>query len=186
MCARALELDAPTAAHHVGVQLPILGTGCFLSYLFRVLLTPLSKFPSCAFSLPLQFVSGAQPFFSPSSSSVLLLWFWAFDEKQAIKAFILSCILLSLGPCLPGRFTVGIKHCTWQCLPDPAQRIIKFLCLGTCWTQRLFSLAREANLVLKINIKQTGFFFFFTLGTKKPELFPATTVTPLMPATLSY
>lgn len=61
-------------------------------------------------------------------------------------------------PHLQGTFKLGIKHCTWQRFPDPAQTIIKFICLRTCWTQTLFSLAQEANLLLKINIKQTGFF----------------------------
>lgn len=63
---------------------------------------------------------------------------------------------LSLRPGLAGRFTLGIQHCTWQHLPGPAQTIIKFLCLRTCWTQRLFSLAQKDNLLLKTN----SFFYF--------------------------
>lgn len=70
-----------------------------------LLLKWLSKFFSCTLTLPVCFRA---PDFSCSSSSVLLLWSQAFDEKQTIMAFILSCMLSSLGPHLPGRFKLGI------------------------------------------------------------------------------
>lgn len=159
MCLWALELHVLTPEHHVGVQLP---TFCIsyppcLLFLFLLLLTKLSRFLQKHFTL--QFVSRPQLFFSPSSSSAaaVVLSFWWKTGNQSLSPQLHTFKFRP--PHLQGIFKLGIKHCTWQHFPDPAQTIIKFLCLRTCWTQTLFSLAQEANLLLQINIKQTGFFW---------------------------
>lgn len=94
---------------------------------------------------------------SQLSAAAVLLSFWWKAGYQSLPPQLHTFKLRP--PHLKGTFKLGIKHCTWQRFPDPAQTIIKFLCLRTCWTQTLFSLAGEANLLLEINIKQTGFFW---------------------------
>lgn len=151
-------------------------------FLFLLFLTKLSGFLQKNFTL--KFVPRPQLFlsiFQLSAAAVVLSFWW----KTGYQSFSPQLHTFKFKPPhLQGTFKLGIKHCTWQHFPDPAQTIIKFLCLRTCWTQTLFSLAREANLLLQINIKQTE--FFLTLGTKKLEHFPAATVTPLVLVMLSY
>lgn len=125
-------------------------------FLFLLLLTKLSEFLQKHFTL--QFVPRPQLF----SVHLLALWaavvlsFWWKTGYQSLSPQLHTFKFRP--PHVQGTFKLGIKHCTWQHFPDPAQTITKFLCLRTCWTQTLFSLAREANLLLEINIKQTGIF----------------------------
>lgn len=151
-----------TALYHVGVQPP---TFCISQppphflFLFLLFLTKLSGFLQKNFTL--QFVPSPQLFLSIFQlfAAAVVLSFWWKTGYQSLSPQLHTFKFRP--PHLQGTFKLGIKHCTWQRFPDPAQTIIKFLCLRTCWTQTLFSLAREANLLLQINIKQTDFFFNF-------------------------
>lgn len=150
-----LELHVLTIAYHVGVQLPI----------FCISHPPFSSSSSQSFQSFSKCILPSSLFQDPSfflsifqlSAPAVVLSFWRKTGYQSLSPQLHTSKFRP--PHLPGTFKWGIKHCTWQRFPDPAQTIIKFLCLRTCWTQTLFSLAREANLLLEINIKQTGIFW---------------------------
>lgn len=151
----ALELHVLTTAHIWGYSFPPTVSPTPHTYFsssssqsfqgFSKSILPSNLFQDLSFFLSI---------FQLSAAAVVLSFWW---ETRLSKPF--SSPFKFRPPHLQGTFKLGIKHCTWQRFPDPAQTIIKFLCLRTCWTQTLFSLAREANLLLQINIKQTGFFW---------------------------